>query len=220
MIRVSFDENLLGERPIKPTEPTKPTEPEGYCPPSAAEEGAEQPDTNQENNEGEDVVEAPDAEPARKPEFVKYDQELAAYEQQKVDYELAATKFEQDVKDFDKKVEEGQKLVDELNERFGDWYYVITAENLKTLQTSRQDLITVKESTEGEATEGEPGEQDSSPACRPSPIFLFQHRNWTKRQMIFPILRRQKVRLTRSKLLAGLNQYFSKWKIARNFGNG
>jgi hypothetical protein len=173
MIRVSFDENLLGERLVKPTEPTKPTEPEGYSPPPVPEEGAEQPDTNEENYEGDDAVEAPDAKPERKPEFVKYDLELAEFEQQKVDYELAVTKFEQDVKVFEKKVEKGQKLVEELNERFADWYYVITAENLKTLQTSRLDLITVKESSEGEPSEGEPGEQDSSPALPTQPDISF-----------------------------------------------
>ncbi len=172
MIRVSFDETLLGDRPAKPTEPVKPNAPEGYSPPPpAAEEIKEQPDSTKqsaENVEDEDKPEAPDAQPERNPEFVKYDQELAAYEQQKIEYELELSRYEQELKDFDQRIKDGQKLVEELNERFGEWYYVVTGDNLKTLQTTRRDLVTIKE--DGEADTG-PEDADSKLPSRPDISF-------------------------------------------------
>ena len=130
--------------------------------PPDTETAADQPDSNENENQDEDALEAPDAQPERKPEFLKYDLQLAAYEQQKVDYELALTKFEQESENFEKRIEDGQKLVDELNERFADWYYVITAENLKTLQTTRKDLVSIKEK-KGEGHLGAPDSEEVLP---------------------------------------------------------
>ena len=62
-----------------------------------------------------------------------------------MEYELAMSRFEDQVKELDNRVVQAKKLVDELNQRFGDWYYVISADNLQTLQTKREDLATKKE---------------------------------------------------------------------------
>ncbi len=86
-------------------------------------------------------------------------EELAAYEQQKIEYELQLSRYEQDLKDFEQRVKDGQKLVEELNERFGEWYYVITGDNLKTLQTTRQDLVTIKEGGEADSAPADGGSQ-------------------------------------------------------------
>ncbi len=82
---------------------------------------------------------------ARPAEFQAYDVEMEKYEQAKVDYELALTRYEDDKKEFAKRMEEARKLESELNERFGEWYYVISGENLKALQVTRDDVVTKKE---------------------------------------------------------------------------
>ena len=43
----------------------------------------------------------------------------------------------------------------ELNERFGQWFYVISGDNLAALQVKREDLVKAKESDSGEAQEGD-----------------------------------------------------------------
>jgi hypothetical protein len=48
------------------------------------------------------------------------------------------------MKKFETAVNEGLKLVDELNQRFGPWFYVISADNLQSLQLKREDLVTAK----------------------------------------------------------------------------
>ncbi len=151
MVRVSFDESLIKPKPVTPVPPIEPVKPEGYAPPPEDEAAkADKPDVDA---PGEDAVEKPPADdkPERDPEFVKYDEAIKAFEDQKIDYELAKTRFESETDAFEKKVVEGRKLVDELNERFGDWYYVISGDNLNTLQTQRADLVTKKEKPAGEA---------------------------------------------------------------------
>ncbi len=66
-------------------------------------------------------------------------------------------------KEFDEKVEAGKKRVKELNERFGEWYYVISDETYHKVRLSKAELIKEKEkpeddgsSEEGEGTSGEP----------------------------------------------------------------
>jgi hypothetical protein len=63
-------------------------------------------------------------------------------------------KYESDVKDREKKAEEGQKKVDELNDRFADWYYVITEEDFGKLRLSRDQLVKAKEKEADEVGDG------------------------------------------------------------------
>jgi hypothetical protein len=161
MISASFDESLLGARPVKPVPPVEPTKPEGYTPAvpdevsdknesnSKSDDGAAMPiseSTTSDNTADESTAEKQDAEeevvqPIRDPSFVLYDDAMAMYEQDKIDYELALTRYEEDVKLFEERASAGKKLVDELNQRFGDWYYVIKGSNLRTLQLKRADIV-------------------------------------------------------------------------------
>ncbi len=152
VVRVTFDDSLLGEKPVKPSEPVKPTQPVGYVPAPAEEKSGENADDQKQDaekseTENEDQAPPPDD---RDPAFIQYDAELKAYEDRRVNYEIELSRYEDELKEFEKKVEAGKQLVDELNLRFGDWYYVVTAENLKTLQTTRKDLVTEKEIPESE----------------------------------------------------------------------
>ena len=47
-------------------------------------------------------------------------------------------------KDWQRKVENGKKLSNDLNERFADWYYVISSDSFEKLHLSRKDLVVSK----------------------------------------------------------------------------
>ena len=70
---------------------------------------------------------------------------MQVYEQQMTEYTLNMTRYEDELKTFDERVAAGHDRVDELNERFGNWYYVISADNLKSLKTTRADVVSAKE---------------------------------------------------------------------------
>jgi hypothetical protein len=105
-------------------------------------EAAEGKDSDKADSKGES--DGSKEEPTRSPEFAAYDAAMEDYEQALVDYELALTRYKDDQEAFGERVETAKKLEAELNERFGDWYYVISGENLKALQVSRSDLVTKK----------------------------------------------------------------------------
>ena len=143
-VRVTFDETLLGERPTEPTLPDPPVKPEGYEPLKAEEvkpKGESESETEGEAKESEETPAKDD----RNPQFAMYEEALAAYETAKSEHEMNLTRFKQDNEALDSKIEEGKKLVDELNQRFGDWYYVISADNLNTMQSTRADVVKTAE---------------------------------------------------------------------------
>ena len=156
MVRVAFNESLISPQPVAPVEPVAPEKPTGYAP--ATEKADPKADSNASDEPSEDLAEKPPSEtaPEREPAFIKYDTDLAAFESLKLDYELAKTRFEAETKEFQDKISEGKKLVAELNERFGDWYYVISAENLSTLQSKRSDLVKTKPAPVGDAPAARP----------------------------------------------------------------
>lgn len=146
-LRVNFDESLLGERPVEPKLPEAPVKPEGYKP-AKEEEKKEEPTEGESDDktEADADVESEDEKPAeRKPEFIAYEEALKAVEKAKLEHETNLTRFNQENEAFDEKIEKGKKLVDELNQRFGDWFYVISASNLKTLQSKREDVVKLVE---------------------------------------------------------------------------
>ena len=160
MVRVSFDESLILPKPLKPIEPVKPEAPEGYQPPADdqpkegdSDDPAEGEESGDESDDS-DAAEKPpaDVKPERNPEFVKHDEAVKGYEQQMLEFEMGMSRFEDETKAYDKKVEEGKALVDELNQRFGDWYYVVSGDNLSTLQTKRADLVELKDPPKGDGS--------------------------------------------------------------------
>jgi hypothetical protein len=85
-------------------------------------------------------------------------------------YRSDQKKYESDVKDREQRIEEGQKKVDELNERFADWYYVITEEDFSKLRLNRDQLVKLKVKEEpgpgdGEAGAAAPAAPGSNPAA-------------------------------------------------------
>lgn len=121
-VTAHFDESAVGEPPKKPEEPTKP---EGY------DEQPEQAATDP--NAPADAL-LPENNNPRK----QYDQALAKYKADQA-------KYEQDLKSFNEKAEKGKERVKELNARFADWYYVVSAESFENLHLSRKDLVEPKQ---------------------------------------------------------------------------
>jgi FKBP-type peptidyl-prolyl cis-trans isomerase len=75
---------------------------------------------------------------------------LQEYQLANFQYDEDKKKYEEDLKKYEEKVAKGKDKVAKLNERFADWYYVISAESLENLRLSRSDLVKEKEKTEDE----------------------------------------------------------------------
>lgn len=71
----------------------------------------------------------------------------------------AKDEYEQKKKDHEKKIEDGKKKAQELQERFADWYYVISADLYKKLRKERKDLVKTK-SSEKKLDTPEPNETE------------------------------------------------------------
>ena len=157
LIRVAFDESLLSDPGEKPVAPTEPTKPEGYTEASDDDESqdadedkkdtdaeSETADSDGEEDGEEDGDEDAAPKPSkmqRNPAFVKYDKDLAAYEEAKVDFEVAFNTYTAAVSEKEAQAEVGKKKAEILNGRFEKWYYIVSSENLKTLQSDRAELI-------------------------------------------------------------------------------
>jgi hypothetical protein len=99
------------------------------------------------------------AAPEKSPEDLKKEELLKA----KKDHEEKVKKYKTDLKAFDDKVAAGKKQADELNARFGDWYYVISAENFNKLHVSRKDLVREKGKAADEKKPAEPPIRSDEP---------------------------------------------------------
>ncbi|MEM8945005.1 MAG: DUF4340 domain-containing protein [Planctomycetota bacterium] len=66
--------------------------------------------------------------------------------------------------EYQDQLQEGKDRVAELNERFGDWYYVISNDVYKKIHLSREDIVSKKEADDAEAEETD---DDSTPAGIP-----------------------------------------------------
>jgi hypothetical protein len=159
-VTVQFDEDLIGEKPVPPT---KPEPPETSASPESSDDAADpgnESDSPDESDSNEDAEQKPadadadtpaDDEPAEEKDPQKeYEQALERYE-----LELEAHEFR--LKDHEAKVEQGRERVSELNRRFADWYYVISADVYNRLKKSREDLVEEIEQPDEEASEtGQP----------------------------------------------------------------
>ena len=65
-------------------------------------------------------------------------------EELKKEYDAKLKKYKADLTAYEEKVTAGKKSVEELNARFGDWYYVISAENFNKMHLARKELVKEK----------------------------------------------------------------------------
>jgi hypothetical protein len=81
------------------------------------------------------------ADPSKKPEENKAAEEAA---------KKAKEEFDGKKKDFEKKKVDGKKRAEELQARFAQWYYVISADAFKKLRVDRAALVKAKEAPKDE----------------------------------------------------------------------
>lgn len=164
-VRASFYDGLLTDKPI---EPTKPAVPEGV---EVDENGnvVEPKEAKKDDQKSEEKKDADTAKPDDKKDGEKKDEPkknpAEEYKQAFANYKKAKEKYDADLKSFEKKVEDGNKKVKELNDRFGDWYYVISAEDFDKLRLNRDQMVKAKEKKEDkkDAVDAKP-DGDAKPA--------------------------------------------------------
>ncbi len=151
-VRASFHESLLGAKPV---EPTKPEVPEGV---QVDENGnvVEPKEEKKDDKKESDATKTDGEKKEEKPNPAE------AYKKALADYKKAKDKYEADLKAFDKKVEDGNQKAKELNERFDDWYYVISADDFDKLRLNRDQMVKAKEKKEEKKADGESKKDDSA----------------------------------------------------------
>ncbi|WP_299463128.1 DUF4340 domain-containing protein [uncultured Gimesia sp.] len=161
-VTVSFDPSFIGDPPQKPEEPQKPADPKAEKPAPDKKEADKKAETKPADKKEDSAKPAEKTGPVAEYEIAmkKYQSELKTYEKQ--------------LKEYDDKVVKGNELVQKLNERFADWYYVISANSFETLRMSRKALIEPIEKSAPPQTEpavppkGTPATKPTDPA-KPSP---------------------------------------------------
>ena len=86
-------------------------------------------------------------------------------------YRTAKAKFGPDTKQREQKTVEGTKKAALLNERFADWYYVISADDFDKLRLTREQLVKLKAVEEKPAktdTEKPEGDDPAKPSVEPT----------------------------------------------------
>jgi hypothetical protein len=174
-VRAVFNEALLGEKPV---EPVKPVPPEGVevddngdvVEPEAAKTD-EKADAVEEKKADDDK--ADDSEKAEEEEAPKLTP-VEIYKKEIAQYRTDVKTYESDLNGHEQKVKDGQEAVDLLNERFADWYYVISAEDFGKLRLSRDQLVKEKEKPAEEASSetesaAPAAPADAAPAAKPAP---------------------------------------------------
>ncbi|MCS7304996.1 MAG: DUF4340 domain-containing protein [Thermoguttaceae bacterium] len=66
-------------------------------------------------------------------------------------------------KEYQEKLEQGRKKAKELNDRFAEWYYIISEETYKKIRLSRADIVKKKEKKEEEKPKSEQPEEKQPP---------------------------------------------------------
>ncbi len=81
-------------------------------------------------------------------------------------YDAEKGRFVGETHAYEAKVAAGKQKVKELNDRFADWYYVISNESFDKLRLSRTDLVKAKEKKPEEKSDG--GKKDGDDPEKPS----------------------------------------------------
>ena len=69
----------------------------------------------------------------------------AEYEKALADYKKKNEEYENNKSEYERKLKNGEKKVKELNDRFGPWYYVISAESFEKLRLTHAELVKPKD---------------------------------------------------------------------------
>lgn len=154
----------------KPAEPAKPADAKANDKPATEEkkeEDAKSSDCDADDQEkAADAAKADDTKPA---DAAKPTDDKPAAEEKKEEPKLDKKALEEKRKaierenkrkqeEYDAAIKKGEDHVKELNERFADWYYVISEDVYQKIHLSRADIVKAKEEKKDEAKPGTPGE--------------------------------------------------------------
>lgn len=135
-VTVSFDPEILGEKPKKPEKPKESTEKDDEKS-SEKSDSKEKADDKKEEDKSDEKTEDKEESDEKK-------------EDPKFEYEKALGKYKNDLQTYQTRLDTAKKTVQELNERFADWYYVISADSFDKLNISREKLVKEKEKPKAE----------------------------------------------------------------------
>ncbi|MBI1309906.1 DUF4340 domain-containing protein [bacterium] len=177
-VRAVFNDSLLGEKPVEPVKPLPPegvkVDDKGDVIESAAADSAEKADAKTANSEAEKSDtdnadgEKKNAEADSAPKLTP----VEIYKKELAQYRKDQTKYESDLKSYEQKVKDGEQEVSVLNDRFADWYYVVSADDFNKLRLTREQLVKAKEkpAEDSESTGEKPGTPTSeAPAATGKP---------------------------------------------------
>jgi len=85
----------------------------------------------------------------------QYAEQMEEYRDALEQYEEDLKQYEREKKEHEERLEEAKKKVTQLNARFRDWFYVISAKNLEELRLTRAELVQPKEPEEGKGDSDE-----------------------------------------------------------------
>lgn len=142
LIRVEYDEKFYKDKPERPVKPVPPSRPVLVAPRPGPRQGrkrapavAQRPLPGGRRHPA--VAKRPDP-------IAKFRNDLADYRSAKLQYETDLANYKKKKQTFDEDVKKVKQRVRRLNERFADWYYVISTQNMKRLTLTRKDLVKPK----------------------------------------------------------------------------
>ena len=153
-VMAQFNPDLLEKPELEPLPEAKPTA-EDADPTDQPAEGDQPAEADQaEGDPAEGAGQAESDEPA--------EEEAASEADLQAERERIEKENQRKQEEYDEKVKKGQERVDELNERFADWYYVISDEVFQKVRLERTDVVKKKEKEEEEGEDSADAEADGA----------------------------------------------------------
>lgn len=145
LVRVQFEESLLGKRPTMPKQPIRPIEPVGYFP-SVATSSNDQSATSDVAPIPTEVILMPKkTEQVRTVEFREYDVKLKKFHEANMEYELQLSRYHTELKARQQQIEAGKQMAEAAHQKMAKWYYVVEASVLDEMPTNRSYIVVPKE---------------------------------------------------------------------------
>jgi hypothetical protein len=95
----------------------------------------------------------------------KADDEPPSVDELKKKYQTLYEKYDADLRAYDTRVKEGEEKAADLNLRFGEWYYLISASDYKKLHVPRTELVKAKaQAPDDQEKSKSSAAEDSAPA--------------------------------------------------------
>ncbi|MCA9115985.1 MAG: DUF4340 domain-containing protein [Planctomycetaceae bacterium] len=173
-VRVAFDESAIGEKPVPPEKPESPEKPAADKPAEEAPAEEKKPadgDSGEASATGPspdvqfvsteeadspaaadkaaddaaaDADPAADEEAPAKPAATAEEPPAPDLKGLQEAYEVQLADYQEKLRQYEEKAKQGREKVDELNQRFAEWYYVISADSFRNLRLKRSELIREK----------------------------------------------------------------------------